>query len=192
MITERKNNITTDLASYNNSWYKAEIGASKLKQLLWYVTNIIFFKNALNPVSGLKVSLLRMFGAKVGKGVMIKPSVNIKYPWKLVIGDYSWVGENVWIDNLANVTLGSNVCLSQGAMLLTGNHDYSKKTFDLSVKAIVLEDGVWIGAQAMVCPGIICRSHAVLAACSVATKNLEAYKIYQGNPAVEVRERIIN
>jgi putative colanic acid biosynthesis acetyltransferase WcaF len=192
VLTERKHNNTTDLASYNNNWYKAEIGASKLKQVIWYIFNIVFFKNALNPVSGLKVSLLRMFGAKVGTGVIIKPSVNIKYPWKLVIGDHSWVGENVWIDNLANVTLGSNVCLSQGAMLLTGNHDYSKKTFDLSVKAIVLEEGVWIGAQAMVCPGIICRSHAVLTACSVATKNLEAYKIYQGNPAVEVKERTIN
>ena len=77
-------------------------------------------------------------------------------------------------------------------MLLTGNHDYSKTTFDLMVKGIVLEDGAWIGAQAMVCPGITCRSHSVLAACSVATKDLEAYTIYQGNPAVQVRERIIS
>lgn len=184
--------MKTDLASYNNDWYKAEIKASKLKQLIWYLTNIIFFKNALNISSGLKVSLLRMFGAKVGKGVVIKPSVNIKYPWKLVIGNHSWIGEHVWIDNLADVTIGSNVCLSQGAMLLTGNHDYRKPTFDLMVKGIILEDGVWIGAQAMVCPGIICASHAVLSACSVATRNLEAHTIYQGNPAAAVKAREIN
>ncbi|HYF31976.1 MAG TPA: WcaF family extracellular polysaccharide biosynthesis acetyltransferase [Chitinophagaceae bacterium] len=184
--------MKTDLSSYNNDWYKAEIKASRLKQMVWYVTNIIFFKNALNVSSGIKVSLLRMFGAKVGKGVVIKPSVNIKYPWKLVIGSHSWIGENVWIDNLADILIGSNVCLSQGAMLLTGNHDYRKPTFDLQVKGIVLEDGVWIGAQAMVCPGITCRSHSVLAACSVATKDLEAHRIYQGNPAVEVRERVIS
>jgi putative colanic acid biosynthesis acetyltransferase WcaF len=184
--------MKTDLSSYRNDWYKAEIKASKLKQLLWYVTNILFFKNPLNAVSGLKVSLLRLFGARVGVGVVIKPSVNIKYPWKLQVGNHTWIGEGVWIDNLANITIGSNVCLSQGAMLLTGNHDYSKATFDLMVKGIVLEDGVWIGAQAMVAPGITCYSHAVLAACSVATKNLEAYKIYQGNPAVEVRDRIIH
>lgn len=184
--------MKTDLSSYNNDWYKAEIKASRLKQLVWYVTNIFFFKNSLNVSSGLKVGLLRMFGAKVGKGVVIKPSVNIKYPWKLVIGNHSWIGENVWIDNLADIVIGSNVCLSQGAMLLTGNHDYRKPTFDLLVKGIILEDGVWIGAQAMVCPGITCASHSVLSACSVATKNLEADRIYQGNPAVEIRERIIS
>ena len=184
--------MKTDLSSYNNSWYKAEIKASRAKQLAWYVTNVLFFKNSLSISSGLKVSLLRMFGARVGKGVIVKPCVNIKYPWKLAIGDHAWIGENVWIDNLANVVIGNHVCLSQGAMLLTGNHDYSKTTFDLMVKGIVLEDGAWIGAQAMVCPGITCRSHSVLAACSVATKDLEAYIIYQGNPAVQVRERIIS
>ncbi|MGB8194355.1 MAG: putative colanic acid biosynthesis acetyltransferase [Chitinophagaceae bacterium] len=183
--------MKTDLSSYKNDWYKAEIKASRFKQIAWYLTNILFFKNSLNISSGLKVSLLRMFGAKVGKGVVIKPSVNIKYPWKLTIGDHAWIGENVWIDNLADVLIGSNACLSQGAMLLTGNHDFTKSTFDLMVKGIVLEEGAWIGAQAMVCPGITCRSHAVLAACSVATKDLEEYKIYQGNPAVEVRERKI-
>lgn len=184
--------LRTDLSTYNNDWYKPTIKASKFKQLAWYVTNIFFFKNGLNMSSGLKVRLLRMFGASVGKGVVIKPSVNIKYPWKLVVGDHSWIGENVWIDNLADVSIGNSVCLSQGCMLLTGNHDYSKTSFDLVVKGIVLEDGVWIGARAMVCPGVNCREHAVLAACSVATKQLEAYKIYQGNPAVEVRARSIS
>lgn len=184
--------MKTDLSSYNNDWYKPVIKASKLKQVTWYLTNIIFFKNSFNTSSGLKASLLRMFGAVVGKGVVIKPSVNIKYPWKLTIGDYSWIGENVWIDNLADVTIGANVCLSQGAMLLTGNHDYTKTTFDLIVKGIVLEDGVWIGARALVCPGVTCRSHAVLASCSVATKDLDAYKIYQGNPAAVVRDRNIS
>jgi putative colanic acid biosynthesis acetyltransferase WcaF len=76
-------------------------------------------------------------------------------------------------------------------MLLTGNHDYASPGFDLEVKKIVLEDGVWIGAQAVVCPGVICQSHSVLSVKSVATKNLEAYKIYQGNPAVFVKDRII-
>lgn len=178
-------------STYNNDWYKKEIGAGKLKQLLWYFTNVVFFMNPLNPLSSLKCFLLKCFGAKLGKGVVIKQSVNIKYPWKLVVGDYTWIGEQVWIDNLANITIGSSVCLSQGAMLLTGNHDYTKTTFDLVVKPIKLEDGVWIGAQAMVCPGIDCYTHAVLAAKSVATRSLDAYTIYQGNPAVAVRKRII-
>lgn len=176
---------------YNNDWYKKEIGAGRFRQLCWYFVNILFFINPLNPSSGIKRRILRSFGAKIGKSVLFKPGINIKYPWKLSIGDHSWIGENVWIDNLAQVEIGSNVCLSQGAMLLTGNHDYTSVNFDLMIKEILLEDGVWIGAQALVCPGVIARSHAVLTARSVATGTLEPYTIYRGNPAVAVKERII-
>lgn len=122
---------------------------------------------------------------------MIKPKVNIKYPWFLRVGDHCWIGENVWLDNLAMITIGDNVCISQGAMLLTGNHDYTKSSFDLKTDKIVIENGAWIGAQSIVCPGVICRSHSVLAVGSIATQNLEAYRIYQGNPAGKVKERKI-
>jgi putative colanic acid biosynthesis acetyltransferase WcaF len=132
-----------------------------------------------------------MFGAKIGTGVIIKPAVNIKYPWNLEIGNHSWLGEKVWIDNLVKVTIGNNVCLSQGAMLLTGNHNYKRQAFDLIVEGIKLEDGVWIGAKSLVCPGVTCFSHSVLSAQSVATINLDAYFIYSGNPAQKIRERII-
>jgi len=142
--------------------------------------------------SSFKIKLLKYFGAKVGQSVVIKPDVNIKYPWFLDIGDHVWIGENVWIDNLAKVTIGSNVVLSQGAYLLTGSHDYKKEAFDLILGEIILEEGVWIGAKATVCPGVTCYSHSVLAVGSVATKDLEAYGIYQGNPAVMKRERLIS
>lgn len=136
--------------------------------------------------------MLRLFGAKIGTDVLIKPCVNIKYPWFLEIGDHSWIGENAWIDNLAKVTVGANVCISQGAYLLTGNHDYSTPGFNLIIKGIVIEDGVWIGARSVICPGVTCKSHAVLSAGSVATKDLEANSIYQGNPAVKIRDRFVN
>lgn len=178
-----------NLSCYDNSWYNP--GGSSLKRVLWYFTNILFLMNPLNPISSVKVRLLRCFGAKIGKGVVIKPSVNIKYPWNLSIGDYTWIGENVWIDNLVQVTIGSNVCVSQGAMLLCGNHNYKKSTFDLMVGKIVLENGCWVGAQSVVCPGVTLHSHAVLGVASVANKNLDAYTIYQGNPAQMVRKRII-
>ena len=113
----------------------------------------------------------------------------IKYPWFLIIGNHVWIGENVWIDNLTTVSLGNNVCISQGAMLLTGNHNYTKPTFDLIIGEITLEDGVWLGSQSVVCPGITCHSHSVLAVNSTATKNMDAYSIYQGNPAIKVRDR---
>jgi putative colanic acid biosynthesis acetyltransferase WcaF len=177
-------------ASFNNDWY--DVGRSRLVTILWYFTNILFFINPLNPISSLKVFLLRLFGAKIGKGVLIKPCVNIKYPWKLSIDDYSWVGENVWIDNLNDVSIGKNVCISQGAMLLTGNHNYKKTTFDLMIGTITLEEGSWIGAKSLVGPNVVCKSHSILAINSVTTQDLEPYIIYQGNPAQKVRQRIIN
>ena len=178
--------MATDLSKYDNSWFQP---GSTIKRMLWHWLNAIFFNNGLALFNGLKIYLLKSFGAKIGVGVVIKPSVSIKYPWFLSIGNYVWIGENVWIDNLTTVTIGNNVCLSQGVMLLTGNHNYTKPTFDLMIGEITLEDGVWLGAQSVVCPGVTCKSHAVLAVASVATKNLEPYITYQGNPAVKVRER---
>jgi len=180
----------TDLSTYNNHPFHP--GGNALKRFLWLYVNAVFFKTSLLPFSGLKVFLLRLFGARVGKNVTIKPCVNIKYPWFLTIGDETWIGENVWIDCLVMITIGQNVCLSQGAVLLTGSHNYKKSTFDLITGSIVLEDGVWIGALAIVNQGITIASHAVLTAGSVATKNLEAYAIYQGNPAVKIRSRSIS
>lgn len=179
----------TDLSKYNNSWYNP--GGSSIKRLLWYFCNVLFIKNGWNPSSGIKVSVLRAFGAKIGKGVVIKPCVNVKYPWNLEVGDYTWIGENVWIDNLVKVRIGSNVCISQGALLLCGNHNYKKPTFDLMVGEITLEDGAWVGAKSTVCPGVTLHSHAVLTVNSVANKDCEAYGVYQGCPAVLVKEREI-
>ena len=178
----------TDLSKYNNSWYHP---GKKVVCVLWYFINVVFFVSQIIPLSGLKVWLLKLFGAKVGHSVVIKPGVNIKYPWKLVIGDYSWIGEDVWIDNLAKVTIGNNVCISQGAMLLCGNHNYKKTTFDLMVNEIILEEGVWIGAKSVVCSGVRCKTHAILSVGSIANIDLEPYTIYQGNPAKKIRNRVI-
>jgi putative colanic acid biosynthesis acetyltransferase WcaF len=180
----------TRLDQYNNSWYKP--GRNGLVRLIWYFINAIIFQSYLLPINTFKIALLRAFGATVGQGVIIKPSVNIKYPWNLEIGNHTWIGEKVWIDNLVKVKIGNHVCLSQGAMLLTGNHNYKKETFDLIVHEITLEDGVWIGVKSLVCPGVVCGSHAVLSAQSVATTNLEPYFIYSGTPAHKVRERVID
>ncbi len=179
----------TNLSQFNNDWYKP--GGNALKRICWYYTNIVWFNSGF-PLNGVKIFLLRMYGAKIGSGVIIKPRVNIKYPWRLKVGNNVWIGEGVWIDNIGNVSIGDNVCLSQGAFLLCGNHDYKKAAFDLIVGDILLEEGVWIGAKATVCPGVTCASHSVLAVGSVASSNLESYKIYQGNPAQMVRERSIN
>lgn len=166
-------------------------GASSLKIVLWYFVNALIVRASWNPFMGIKIILLRVFGAKIGKGLVIKNNVCIKYPWKLTIGDNVWLGENCWIDNLDFVTIGNNVCISQGAMLLTGNHDYTLSTFDYRNAPIVIEEGVWIGAKAVICPGVTANSHAILTVGSIATKNMENYGIYQGNPALLIRKRNI-
>ncbi|MEO8760339.1 MAG: WcaF family extracellular polysaccharide biosynthesis acetyltransferase [Bacteroidia bacterium] len=179
----------TNLSSFNNSWYKN--GASAFANIAWYFVSAAFFKSAF-PINSIKVFLLKLFGAKIGKGVVIKPHVNIKYPWRLNVANNVWIGEHVWIDNLADVVIEDDVCLSQGAMLLCGNHDYKKTTFDLIIGNITLKKGSWIGAKSVVCPGVVVGAHAVLTVGSIATKTLNDYTIYQGNPAQAVKQRVIN
>lgn len=179
----------TDLSRFSNTWYRP---GPRWKIAFWFVVNALFIKSYLPIPVLIKVALLRWFGARIGTGCVVKPGVNVKYPWLLTLGSHVWIGEQVWIDNLSPVVIGSNVCLSQGAMLLTGNHDYRRSTFDLTTRPITLEDGVWIGAKAVVCAGVTCASHAVLAVGSVATHSLDTYGIYQGNPAVWVRQRLIS
>jgi len=181
--------MTVNLSKYNNSWYNP--GGSTLKIILWYFTNILFFKNALNPSNRLKIVLLKLFGAKVGSNITIKPSVNIKYPWNLSIGNNVWIGENVWIDNLAYVKIGNNVCISQGAMLLCGNHNYKKISFDLMIGNIFLNDGCWVGAKSVVCPNVTLNKNSIFSVGSIAVNDLESNGIYQGNPAKKIRTRII-
>jgi putative colanic acid biosynthesis acetyltransferase WcaF len=179
-----------DLESYNN--YPYHPGGSMFKRVLWHYVSGFIFKTSLFPIYDIKVALLRLFGAKIGKQVEIKPCVNIKYPWMLTIDDEVWIGENVWIDNIAMVTISSNVCISQGATILTGSHNYKKTSFDLITGTVTIENGAWIGALATVNQGLIIGSHAVLTTGSVATKNLQPYSIYQGNPAMKIRDRVIS
>jgi putative colanic acid biosynthesis acetyltransferase WcaF len=182
--TEQRKKV--DLSSFDNAWYNP---GGPVKRVLWLMVNAVFFNHGLAVFNGIKVTLLRMFGARIGKNVLIKPSVSIKYPWLLTIGNNCWIGERVWIDNLAEVNVGDHVCLSQGSMLLTGNHDFRKRSFDLIIKPITLEDGVWIGAKSVVCPGVYAESHSILTVQSVVTTRMEAYTIYQGNPAKPVKTR---
>jgi putative colanic acid biosynthesis acetyltransferase WcaF len=164
-----------------------------LRNSLWALISPIF--EMLPQNFGLKKIRIRLpsaFGAKIGNYLVMMPGVKINCPWKLVAGNHAWIGEKAWLqNNAAEITIGNNVCISQGAMLLTGNHDYKLPSFDNTSKPITIEDGAWIGARAIVCPGVTIHSHAVLTVGSVATKDLDAYGIYQGNPAVKVRERRI-
>ncbi len=166
-------------------------GAGRLKEVLWLIVRSMAFLHMPFPFYGFRRCLLRWFGAQVGKGVVIKPGVKITFPWKLVIADNAWLGEDCWILNLDRIEIGANVCLSQRAMLCTGSHDWTSPRFELILRPVTIESGAWIAAGAFVGPGVTVGTHAVLTANSVATRDLEPYAIYQGNPAEKVRDRIL-
>ena len=175
------------LSKFNNGWYSP--GRPRIVQALWFFLGGPLVQCSLMPSSAPRSWLLRLFGARIGYGVVLKPGVRVKYPWRLSVGDDSWLGEDCWIDNLADVTIGSNVCVSQGAYFCTGNHDWSDLAFGLVVKPIGLHDGAWVGAKAVLCPGVEVGECAVAAAGSVVAKSIPPYEIHAGNPARFVRRR---
>jgi len=124
-----------------------------LWRIAWHLVSALLFQSALVLPSRWKAALLRAFGARTGKGFVIKPRVTIKYPWFLELGDHVWLGEGVWIDNHTTVAIGSDVCISQGVYLFTGNHDWNDPRFRFFCQPITLADGVWVGAKAIICPG---------------------------------------
>jgi putative colanic acid biosynthesis acetyltransferase WcaF len=176
-----------DLSRFNNRDF--DRGASRVKEALWVLIRFAFFASSLPWPTALRVFWLRRFGARVGQGVVVRSRVNIWFPWRLELGDHVWLGEEVFILNLAPVVIESNVCISQRAFLCTGNHDYTSPTFDLITKPIRVEQGSWIGATAFVGPGVTVGSHAVLSAGSVVTKSVASWMIVAGNPAREIKRR---
>jgi putative colanic acid biosynthesis acetyltransferase WcaF len=164
-------------------------GAAYWKQVLWYFVGSPLVTSYWIPISSLKVLILRCFGATIGQKVRIKPGVRVKFPWHLSIGDCVWIGEDAWIDNLANVTIESNVCLSQGVYLCTGNHDWNHPDFNLKVAPIYIQESSWITAKSVIGPGVTIGEGAVLSLGSVAVHSLEPMMIYAGNPAKAIKRR---
>lgn len=188
-MNEPNSSQRVDLARYTPGQF--DRGAGKLKEGLWLVVSLLLFRLCPFSFSTLKCFVLRLFGAKIGRGVTLKPQVKITFPWKLTVGDHVWLGEECWLLNLERIVIGSHVCISQRAFLCTGSHDFKSPRFDLITRPITLADGVWVGANAWVGPGVTLGSHAVLAAGSVTSKNLEPLGIYRGNPATLVKHRVI-
>jgi putative colanic acid biosynthesis acetyltransferase WcaF len=164
-------------------------GKSVAMQVVWYFVSLLVFESAWFPFYGLKVKLLRFFGAQIGHGLVVKPKVYIKYPWMLEVGNNVWIGEGVRIDNLAEIKIGSDVCISQNAFLLTGNHDYRSDTFDLLIGSITIEDDVWVGASVVVCPNTVLSKGTIVSVGSVISGTTIGNQVYRGNPALVIRAR---
>lgn len=178
-------NSRTRLAEFDPS-VGLDRGAGRLTEVVWYFVKIAFFLTATPWPSRLKSGLLRGFGAQVGRNVVIKPRVNIHFPWKLSIGDDVWIGEEVFILNFEPVRIGSDCVVSQRAFLCGGNHDFRDPSMPYRNGPITLGDGAWVGAQTFVGPGVDIGVDSVVAAGSVVTKSLGSNGLYGGNP-VELR-----
>ena len=164
-------------------------GRSALVEAIWYVVKCAIFMSALPWPGAIKVGLLRLFGASIGDGVVIKPRVNIHLPWKLTVGDHCWIGEGAWILNLEPVSLGSHCCVSQNVFLCTGNHDYRDVSMPYRNAPIAIENGAWIAAQSFVGPGVTVGADAVVLAGSVVLSSLAGGAVYQGSPCMFVKAR---
>ncbi len=158
-------------------------------QLWWLVQSTLF---SLSPqfMYGWRRFLLRCFGAEIGDGVIIRPTVKVTYPWKLRIGNHSWVGDDVVLYTLGNIHIGNNSVISQKSYLCTGSHDYNSCSFDIYAKAIRVGDGVWLASDVFVAPGVVIESGVVVGARSSVFKDMPKDMICMGNPATPVKSKV--
>ncbi len=156
---------------------------------LWWVVQALLFKTSPQFLYGWRRFLLRSFGAKVGKGVILRPSVHTQFPWKVSIGDYSWIGDDVVLYSLGDIRIGNHVVVSQKSYLCTGSHRYDETDFPIYSVPIVLEDECWLATDVYVGPGVTIGRGTVVGARSSVFKSLPAGKICMGSPAKVVKER---
>jgi len=166
-------------------------GKSKWTVQLWWITYALFFKPSPQVLYGWRRFLLRSFGAQIGKNVIIRPSAQITYPWKVKIGDNSWIGDDVVLYSLGEIEIGANTVISQRSYICTGSHDYNKLDFPIYAKKILIEDGCWLATDVFVAPDVTIKKGVIVGARSSVFKDLDSFSIYSGSPAKLIRKRKI-
>ncbi|MER6344507.1 putative colanic acid biosynthesis acetyltransferase [Streptomyces sp. NPDC001595] len=146
-------------------------GRPLLVQAAWFAVLHLVFVKWWFPARW-RPALLRAFGARVGRRVLIRHGVRVHWPWRLRVGDDVWIGEDAWLLNLEQITIGSDVCVSQGALLCTGSHRHRHPTFEFDNGPIRLEPGAWVAARSVVLRGVTVGRGAVVGACAVAHRDL--------------------
>ncbi len=164
-------------------------GASAIKVQLWWLVQHWIIHNTPQFMYGFRRFLYRIFGAEIGKKVIIRPSVTTTYPWKLKIGDYSWIGDEVVLYNLGEITIGENTIISQKSYLCTGSHDYASHTFTITKNPIQIGNSCWIAADVFIMPGVTIANNIVIAARSTIYQSLSKKGFYKGTP-VEFQKEI--
>jgi putative colanic acid biosynthesis acetyltransferase WcaF len=170
-----------DLRQYDQSKY--DRGRPGWFVLLWWLVQAIAFPLSPHTFNGFRQLLLRLFGAKIGKGVVIRPTARFTYPWKVEIGDYSWIGDDVVFYSLDQIRIGCHCSISQKSYLCTGSHDIQDPTFGLIISPITIGNGVWIATDCFIAPGVYIGANAVIGARSSVFSNIPAQHVCWGSPA---------
>ena len=177
---------------FYKSNFKSEFSfINKLLRACWILTYFLFFRYTI-PFNSLRVIVLKMFGAKVGKNVLIYPTVKIWAPWNLNIGDGAVIGPNVILYNIDNITIHDDVTISQNSHICTASHDIESPYRDLINAPIVIRKGAWVFADTFICMGVQIGQGAIVGARSVVTKTVEEYNVVAGNPAKFIKRRKVD
>jgi putative colanic acid biosynthesis acetyltransferase WcaF len=166
-------------------------GKPAWKVQVWWIVQAVFINLSPQFMYGWRRFLLRCFGANIGRGVLIRPRVHIQYPWKVSVGDYSWIGDEVVLYSLGDIRIGRNTVISQKSYLCAGTHNYLSPDFSIEAKPVTIEDECWLATDVFVAPGVTIGKGTVVGARSSVFSSLPAGKICFGTPAKIVRNRTI-
>ncbi len=180
MIETQQTTSWVDLRQYDQSNF--DRGKPGWFILLWWFVQAVTFPLTLHSLSGIRCWILRRFGAKIGQGVLIRPTARITYPWKVTIGNYSWIGDDVVLYSLDQINIGQHCVISQKSYLCTGSHEITDPAFGLKTASITLEDGAWVAADCFVAPGVVIGSNAVIAARSSVFSDMPPGQVCIGTP----------
>ena len=156
---------------------------------LWWIVHATAFRWSPQFMYGWRNFLLRLFGATIGRGVIIRPTAEITYPWKLTIGDHCWIGDYATLYTLGEIRIGDNACISQHCYLASARHDYTIPTFDMIGSFVAIEPEVWLATRVFVGPGVTVGRGSVVGACSVVLQDLPPMMVCAGHPAKPLRPR---
>jgi putative colanic acid biosynthesis acetyltransferase WcaF len=162
---------------------------NRVARVLWNACWLLLIRFSPRPFHAWRAFILRLFGARLGRGVHIYPRAIIWAPWNLEVGDETGVADGAILYNQAPIRLGRRVVISQGAHLCTGTHDYEKPGFPLVARPISAGDHAWIAAEAFIHPGINIGEGAVVGARSVVTHDLPPWMVCAGHPCEPLKPR---
>jgi putative colanic acid biosynthesis acetyltransferase WcaF len=163
--------------------------SNRVGRLIWNLVAILLFRFSPRPFHGWRAFLLRLFGAKVGKGVHIYPKVKIWAPWNVIFGDECGVANDVTLYSQGKISIGRRCVISQGAHIVAGTHDYTKAGFPLITFPVNIGDHVWVAAEAFIHPGTTIGAGSVIGARSVVTKDMPEWMVCAGHPCQPIKER---